>query len=376
MFSSSKISGISSKLASVAKLARTRTVLTAAVAVTSLGLGASSFGAISNITGFTSTMSSGPATTVSNVSGYGANNSYSPYKSSNTYTMHYLGNDQALTSVTAGGLGTYAVSGAGVVTTRTGSTGANNTTVWYQGTGSGADHTTVTLDGPQVTTYAQAFSSNNLLLGADNVFSNMGNAVGNNTNVDRIDILLTSGLKTSNNTAFSVLDRGLSNDHDAFGIAAITAEVGGVPTAYGPLHHFGDGTWGSTALVSNTTQEDITRKANAVNDGKGLHPSDSTAQSIGGVLIQTSSLGLPANTTIYGYSLFSGAVSQNDTSAELVNFAALPAADSTSTGGGLDPVGTLGNVYTLSAVPEPTTGALAALAIGGLVARRPKRKLA
>lgn len=385
MINNSKISGVSSKL--VTQLARAKSALIAAVAATSLTAAASSFGVIqpTTITAFTATTTTGTSTTIDNVTGYGA--SYSPFLSTNTYTMHYLGEDEALTSVTAGSLGTYKVTGQATVTLRTvpatgGSNPADNNdseTIWYQGSGTGANHSTITLDGPYVNgvdALAEAFTGNNLLMGGDNVFSNQGNPVGDNTNVKRIDITFSSPVTASTSTAVSVFDRGPSDDHDAFAFAAITAESGGVPTAYGPLFTESDGTWGQTALV-NSTQEDITRESDAVTNDT-MHPSDSTSQSIGGILIPTDTM-VPAGTTIYGYSLFSGNVGSmtpTPNSAQLVDYSALPAGDSTSSGGGLDPATVLGNVYTLAPVPEPTTGALLVVALGGLSARRNRRKLA
>jgi hypothetical protein len=379
MFANSKINGISSKF--VTKLTRGKALVAAAVAATGLVMSAgTSFGLTNDITALTTSLTTGSSTTVNNVTGYGA--SYSPFLSTNTYTMHYLGEDEAITSVTAGSLGTYSVSGLGTATVRRGSSGANNDTVWYQGSGTGANHSTVTLDGPLVSGFNQAFNSNNLLMGADNVFSNMGNAVGNNTNVDRIDLVYngsSGGLKAGAGTAFSVLDRGPSNDHDSFDIAAITGynPVTGQPTSYGPVIKFTDGTWGETALQT-TTQEDITRKNDSIS-GDTLHPSDSTAQAIGGVLIQTDSL-VPTGTTIYGYSIFPPTLSYTGNGsgtqlADWTNSSHYIPADSTSTGGGLDPAATLGALYSQS-VPEPATGALAALAIGGFMIRRPNRKQA
>jgi len=367
MQSRSKCRGLRAKMST----GKPKVRLAILVAAAALALVDHSFAAISNITGLTTTMSTGTSTMMTNLSGYGA--SYSIFKSSYTYTLDYLGEDDAVKTVTAGSLGTYNVSSIGTAVVRRSSTGGNNDTVWYQGAGNGANHSTVTLDGPLVSGFNQAFSSNNLLLGADNVFSNKGNAVGNNTNVDRVDVLFSGGF-SAGTTAFSIMDRGPSNDHDAFKIAAITALASnGTPSAYGPLISFNDGTWGTTSLIP-TVQEDIVRENNAL-AGATLHPSDSTAQTIGGVLIQTDSL-VPAGTKIYGYSLFAANVT--GTGNQLVdwtNTTYFPPADSTSTGGGLDPVGTLADLYIPVAVPEPTSCVLAAMAVGTALSRRPRRKV-
>jgi hypothetical protein len=379
MFTNSKISGISSKFTStfsgLAKIARSRTVLAAAVAAASLGVAGSGFGAVADINSITTSDTYGATSTVSNVSGYGA--SYSVYQPKDVYNLKYLGEDDAITSVNAGSLGVYNVSGQANTVVQRGTTGGDNDMIWEVGTGNGSNHSTVTMAGPVESSLQQALDGNNVLVGGDNVFSNMGNAVGNNTNVDRIDVLFTGGLKTSASKAFAVFDRGPTTDHDAFEIAAITSidKTTGLPASYGPLYTFADGKWGTPAIIPpGMSQENILRKNDTVKNDP-FHPSDVTIQDVGGVLIPSNYLD-PTGSTIYGYSLFSGAVKAGTTSAQLVDWTDLPAANSTSTGGGLDPLDTLGALYTQQvAVPEPTTAAMAALAIGGFIVRRPKRKL-
>jgi hypothetical protein len=377
MFSNSKISGFSSKLASVAKFARSRTVLAAAIAATSLGMAASSYGAFSSVTSITTSSTTGTTSSVSPVAGVGA--SYSIYNhSSYTYTMSYQGNDDAITSLTAGGQTYKVMPTAGVVSDVSANGSNNNLVIWEAGTGTGVNHSTTTLQGPAVTSFASAFNSNNVLVGADNVFSNMGNAVGNNTDVRRIDVLFSGGISASASSAFSVFDRGPTNDHDSFYIAAITAESGGKPSAYGSLIPVLDGTWGTTSITPPGETEEQILRATINSSGSitsSFAPSDETNQTVGGVLIPTD--GLVANgVEIYGYSLFAGdSAIAGDSGSQLVNAQNLPPADSTSTGGGLDPVATLGNLYYISSpVPEPTTGVLALVGLTGMLGRRAKRK--
>jgi hypothetical protein len=252
----------------------------------------------------------------------------------------------------------------------------NNDQLWYKGTGTGVSGSTVSLYGPAVGGFNQAFDTNNLLLGADNLFSTTGNAVGNNTNVDRLDLLFT-GFQASSTSAFGVMERGPTTDHDTFKIAAITAiDAQGNPTGYGKLITESDGTWGKTNLVA-ASQEIILRKNNNLTPADTLHPSDSTAQPIGGVLIPTSDL-VSAGTTIYGYSLFSADVTGSSTGSnnQLVNYnntSFYHSADSTSTGGGLDPVA-VAVLYNTSPVPEPASASLLLIAAGGILARRPNRR--
>jgi hypothetical protein len=365
MLKNVKRGGFGSKLAGCTKAAL-------AAAVLPLAMTSVSSAAISTITSLTTQTSYGVPQTVSGQSGYGA--AYSIFQPKSTYNLTYLNEDESVKTLTAGTLGTYTVGSLGTVTVRRSSTGGNNDTIWYLGSGNGTNHSTVTMDGPLVSGFNQAFSSNNLLIGADNVFSNTGNAVGNNTNVDRIDVTFPVGLTASANEAFSVMDRGASNDHDSFKIAAITGlDSTGKPSSYGTLFSFSDGTWGTTNLIP-TSQENILRKNDTLSGGT-LHPSDSTAQSIGGVLIQTDSLVAPG-TKIYGYSLFSEEVTGKGSQlVDWTNTTYFPPANATSTEGGLDPVATLAAVYVPVAVPEPTSIGMLGAAALGLMARR-RRKMA
>jgi hypothetical protein len=376
MFNSiTTISGISSTISNFARSARSKTVLAAAVAATGLGISSSSYAAPTTpqtVTSISTKFTTGLTTDQGEITAAGTSNVSPYYPTSTSYDVKYSNDVDAITSVTAGGT-TYNATGQGTAVVRR-STGATNDTIWEDGTGSHSS-TTIVNEGTVPLGYNQVLGGNNILMGADNVFSNMGNSVGDNTNVVRVDILFTGGLKTSANTAFSIFDRGPSNDHDSFKIAAITAvDANGNPTNYGPLIPFNDGTWGTTNVVA-AAQENIMRKNDSIPTDK-FHPADSTGQTIGGVLIPSSYLA-SAGTTIYGYSLFSA--DANGSGTQLVNWTNstyFPSADSTSTGGGLDPVGVLGVEYTASAVPEPATASLAVLALGGLIGRRPKRTLA
>jgi hypothetical protein len=378
----SNISGVSSKLGNLARTARSKTVLAAAVATTGLGLSSTSRGALyPTITAITTSMTVGSTTSVSGVVGVGA--TYSQFQAPTTYTMNYANDVDAITSVTAGGL-TYSVTGQATATAQYNTAfgnGDNNDNVWEVGTG-GTGSTVVNAKGPNLggTSSAavdKALSGNNILVGADNVFSNTGNPVGDNTDIVRIDMVFPTTITAASSKAFAIYDRGTANDHDAFQIAAITSinPVTKAPTSYGPLVSFSDGSWGTTSIAS-ATQEDIVRLNNS-SASTVLHPADLTNQPIGGVLIPTTSLNVAAGTTIYGYSLFSPDVPSNATSAELLetsNSAIFPEANSGSTGGGLDPVGAIGALYTQTAVPEPASASLLILTAGGYLARRPKRK--
>lgn len=361
---------------------RTTVVAVAAAVAAGLMPAVAPAATIRDITAISTRTDTGVSLSVSGVAGIGL--AGSAYKASSVYTMTYDDTVQKLLSVTAGGT-TYSASGmANNVVRRF--DGPNNDTLWYATKSApSASGSTITVAGPALGGFTQAFDSNNLLVGADNLFVNTGNTVGNNANVDRLDMLFASGITASSLSAFAVTDRGASNDHDAFKIAAVTAvDANGNPSNYGPLLSYADGTWGKTNLVP-AGGEVVVRRPNTaatasaagtgttVNTNPALyHPSDYVDQPIGGMVVRTSDL-VAAGTTIYGYSLFAPTVTGTGT--QLVNWTNgkyFPEADYTSKGGGLDPTATLAVLFTApsTALPEPATVGVAAVAAVGLLARR------
>ena len=57
--------------------------------------------------------------------------------------------------------------------------------------------------------------------GTDNIFSNKGNGDGNNNNIERVDVIFTSGISSSvpSDAGFAILERGNIYAHDPFRIA-------------------------------------------------------------------------------------------------------------------------------------------------------------
>jgi hypothetical protein len=338
---------------------------------------------VNNVTSLTATTTLVGLTSSTSVTGVGQ--AYNVYTPSNTYTVNYAGLDQAVQTITAGGT-TYAATGiAQDVIERF--VGPKTDTLWYVGTGTGTTNgSTLNLKAPSVTGYTQGLAGNNLLLGGDDLFSNEaanagGDAAGDNTNVDRVDLLFNTGITVSSQTAFMITDRGNSNQHDDFEIAAITSlDKSGNPASYGPLLEFTTGSWGTTALVPATME--ITLRQENPGSTDPLQPSDYVDQTVGGVAVTTAALAANSGaTTIYGYSLFATdlTVSGNGSGAQLVNYqngSVYGAANGTFTGGGLDPTDTPGVLYTATAVPEPTTAALAMTAAGGALLRRRRRTAA
>ena len=367
---------VTGTLSKVAKLARRQTIVAAAVAATGL-IAASQANAAntgSDVTAITTNLTSGFVQQQS-MTGYGT--AASGFTSDKTYNLTYLGEDEAVTSVTTS-TGTYIPAGLASTTVRRFS-GPNTDIIWYEETPQGNANTpNLTLYGTPSTSFAQAFAANNLLLGTDNLFTNTGNRAGNDTNVERLDTIYNVGFKASSSTAFTIFDRGVNSQHDGFGIAAITGlDANGVPDAYGPLVEYSFGSWGKTSL-NGTNNFIVTRQNDDAPDG--YHPSDEDVQqTLGGTLLTTNDL-VPTGTTIYGYSLFAADTTDPTGSSDLVNWTN-PTYFPTDTdgggttaatdAGGLDAIGTTAVLYT--AVPEPTTASIFLIAAGGLLARRNRK---
>ena len=348
----------------VRTIRNTKLTLAAAVAAVGLGTATHAYGAVSDVTSITTQLTTGSSSVVTGLTGGGTT---SDYLASDTYSIDYAGNDLAITSITTA-TGTYSAGPlANSVVLNRSTTDADTDIVFDQGT-VGPTLSTLSLQGPQVTSATQALSGNNVLIGADNVLNNAGNPNGNNTNIQRVDVLFTGGITASASSIFAIFDRGVSTAHDGFEIAAITSMSGGVPTGYGPLLTETTGSWGKTNVVPTETYS-VTRQTGGTGP---FQPSDQTDQAIGGVAIPTTSLA-SAGTTIYGYSLF--ATDTTVTGSALANIANFPTT-TTETNGGLDLVGTEAVLYTSTSVPEPTTAVVGLFGIAGLLGRRSKRRLA
>jgi hypothetical protein len=348
----------------VRTIRNTKLTLAAAVAAVGLGTATHAYGAVSDVTSITTHLTVGSPTVVDDVTGAGTD---SGYTSSKTYNVDYAGDDLAITSITSGA-NTYAAGPiAGSVVLNRSTTDADTDIVYEQGTVS-PTATTLSLMGPQESGAKAALSGNNLLVGADNVLNNAGNPNGNNSDIQRIDVIFPAGITPSASAVFAIFDRGVSTAHDGFEIAAITSLSGGVPTNYGPLLTETTGSWGKTNVEPAETYS-VTRQTGGTGP---FHPADQTDQAIGGVVIPTLSLA-SSTTTIYGYSLF--ATDTSVSGSALASVANFPTT-TTEANGGLDLVGTEAVLYTSTAVPEPTTAVVGLFGIAGLLGRRSKRRLA
>lgn len=215
----------------------------------------------------------------------------------------------------------------------------------------GDPETTVRILPPMTT--GTVLSQNNLLLGADNVFVNSGYD-GNQSDIERVDFVISQGVETSPDRAIAVFDLGLSTNHDPFQVAPILSiDSDGNPTSYGSLLSIPMG-WGQTNLrpggdISNNLNHTVL--ANNSDTFSNLH---SVTQQVGGLLIPLSELSATPS-TIYGYSLFAPDVNDGGNPASLLtwtNSTVFPQ-NTPNNVGGIDLMAA--NLGVLEAVPEPSS---------------------
>lgn len=311
------------------------------------------------------------------------------YDASTTYSVTYEGNVTSINSFTAGATNYQPLSYAGTISTtlvrnlsnNSVSTSPNNNLLWNSQVSSSGN--SITVASPYIGNEQAAFNANNLNVGTDNIFGNTGDGNGDNNNIERVDVVFNQGLSATTALAFAIMERGASNAHDPFGIAAITGINGsGVPTSFGSLIEFGSGstygTYGASSLVASGNW--LVARNNPANTGAlATSPSTTvTGQTLGGVVVSVtgstanSGLGISAGSTIYGYSLFGGDVTGTNGQV-LTDITTFPQNTSSSTGaGGIDPVAYTGVAF--QAVPEPSSLlAVASAAFLPLLRRRRKR---
>jgi hypothetical protein len=211
-----------------------------------------------------------------------------------------------------------------------------------------------------------ALSGNDFYVGSDNVFTNTGNGSGNQSNVERLDVIFSGGFTVSASRGFSVFERGVTTGHDAFRIALITAlDSNGRPSGYGPNTRISN--WGTTSLGSLPTT--------VMNDNGGWHESSNvTGQYLGGVLLQTTQLGVAAGTRVYGYSLFADDVTvSGNRLIDWTNTSRFPNSTAESAGG-LDMVGINVGLMSSDPIPEPAGWVLTGCGLAVLAFFRARRK--
>ena len=186
--------------------------------------------------------------------------------------------------------------------------------IWYTISGI---NTTPTPDeisiNPTPTTDADAiYLTGTLNAGYDNILVNDDDLAGGSIQVEteRVDVIWYQGIQTSSpsTAVFPVIERG-GNDNIA--IAAITSlNTDGTPASYGTLVGIPETFWPGTGQTYNNYL--ILRRETA-----GTEPipllnigtlAGQSAQVVQGVAVSFSTLGISANQSVYGYSLFSADV--------------------------------------------------------------------
>lgn len=272
-----------------------------------------------------------------------------------------------------------------IVRRNTSEAGPNNTTVFYQTSGSSS---TAPL-GQYESSVENMFKSGNLYEGLRNPFANGTGA--QNSNIERIDFYYSGGYTVQANDALVFFDlENTGNMGDGFRIAAFTAVDGagdldlstaGTPTTYantglmvaadsftgGDLSSPTGGTTGNFERTTYTNGNDLSGTGSTTNIGSGLN--------LVGILIRFSDLGISAGTVIQGFSLMAGDTAPVS-AASLVNWnnaAYYPTNTNPTTYGNMD---FMAFGATISRpVPEPSTygAVLLGLTAAGLGWRRYQR---
>jgi hypothetical protein len=177
--------------------------------------------------------------------------------------------------------------------------------------------------------FMNSFSLNK---GTDNVFNNK-NTEATFNNIERIDLLYTSGITTSVTVnlakiGFLLNDRG---GNDNFKVSPILGiDENGVVNSLGPLVSVTSDKWGKVGPNINTVV--IQKDAN----NSDYRPSEIIAtQQVGGVFISLANLNIGINTTIYGLSIFPYDQPDNSTEEQLLTLSNAPL-DTDENNGGLD----------------------------------------
>ncbi len=183
------------------------------------------------------------------------------------------------------------------------------------------NNSVINLKAPYQEDMAIAFTGNaNLLRGSDNLFSNGADGNGNNNNIERLDVVVSSGINLVSAEAqgFAVMERGNVNQHDNFVVAVILGVDGaGTPTSYSDVIRVGSSDYGTSNPIGGQTSV-VLRRDGAV---EPLKVSTTLGnQGIGGVMFNFSDFGLSDGQTVYGYSVTGGDFPAGGTGADMVDY--------------------------------------------------------
>ena len=297
------------------------------------------------VTSYTITNNTSVSTTSNSNLGWNAS---APYDVLTTYTNFYgqasgggAGLERVITGFAAGG-NTYVPvnSGGGapfdvVWANRHPSYGGDTLNMLYEYTTSSGNDLYHTAS--YIGTLENVINSTVCNRGSDNLFSNSPTT---RANFERIDLIKTGGIFCVDPTrqGFLINERG---GNDNFKCAAITAINGSnIVTSLGTLTNVLSSSWGAvgpsiiTRVMSRRISTDTYLRAKQ----------DLTTQSVSGVFISFSSLGITAGTTIYGLSLFPNDVTSG---MDLIGLTNVPSNTDAGASGGLDLMA--GEIYAVAA---------------------------
>lgn len=259
------------------------------------------------------------ATSAANAPGFNNSTSYDLFFSRNTTTE----NNRKITGYTLGGIDyNFLLDPDTLALRRLGS--ATRLSLWIEADGA-VDNTDneVFLAPERQVPERSLYQANLLNIGYDNVLVNSGT---NASNVERIDAIYRTGMATSTpgTAAIPVMDRGANGE---FKIAMILSlDANGDPASYGNLISVAPGDFGGAVVGLGLS---ILFLQQAV--GEDPIPTGTSTQGLGGTGITFSELGIVANQTVYGYSLFG--VDVNTTDHTLTDISTFP---TNSNNSGLD----------------------------------------
>lgn len=189
--------------------------------------------------------------------------------------------------------------------------------IWYTLNSSLVDNIPPTndvanIDSDEASDADAIYLTGNLNAGYDNILVNDDNQGGGAIEVEteRVDVIWFSGIQTSapGTAVFPVIERG-GNDNIA--VAAITSlNTDGTPAGYGTLIGISENSWPGTGSSFNNYL--ILRRESAGSTPLPLLPIGTDeaqpAQTIQGVAVSFTELGISANQSIFGYSIFAADV--------------------------------------------------------------------
>ncbi len=219
---------------------------------------------------------------------------------STAYTLNYgSGNDVRVTSYTVGGVSYNNFLSPDTLLLRRIST-SRLVNIWYED--NGVTSSVVTIQPTKVAEADAIYLSNALNTGYDNILVNEDDLAGGSIEVEteRVDVIWYSGIQTPDpaKAVFPIIERGGNDNIIVAPILSIDAN--GDPASYGTLVGIGQDSWPG---MGQTYTDYIVLRRETV----GVDPIpllDLGTQTVQGVAVSFTDMGVAADETIFGYSIF------------------------------------------------------------------------